>query len=318
MSGLAIEAEGLRRVYRTGGRFRSGREVVAVENLGLAIEAATVFGLLGPNGAGKTTTVRMLATLLTPTSGVARVLGFDVVRQAAEVRRRMTFVFGGDRGLYGRLTGRENLRYFGALHHMRRREADQRSDELLGLVGLNERADQRVEEYSRGMKQRLHLARGLMPRPEVLFLDEPTIGLDPLAARDLRRLIPMLASQGTTVLLTTHYMQEADQLCDRIALINRGRLVADGTPGEIKRVFSRTIVVEAVLREPIADPETDLAGVDGLRYVDVSSDGPSQRLTIQLAEGSSTAPIESALANNLDGLTTREPTLEEAYLSILR
>lgn len=318
MNAPAIEAEDLRRVYRSGGRFGGGREIVAVENLSLAISAGTVFGLLGPNGAGKTTTVRMLATLLTPTSGSARVLGCDVVYQAAEVRRRMAFVFGGDRGLYGRLTGRENLRYFGSLHHISRREADRRADELLEMVGLTERAEQRVEEYSRGMRQRLHLARGLLSSPQVLFLDEPTIGLDPLAARDLRRLIPVLASRGTTVLLTTHYMQEADQLCDRIAIINRGQLVAEGTPGEIKRVFSRTTVVEILLREPIADPETELADIDGLRYVEVSSDGPSQRLTIQVSEASSTAALGEMLGSNIDRLTTREPTLEEAYLSILR
>ena len=155
-------------------------------------------------------------TLLTPTSGSARVLGYDVATQAGQVRRNIGFILGGDRGLFGRLTGEQNLRYFGALNQMNPRAAAQRSNQLIERVGLDMYANTPVERYSRGMKQRLHIARGLLMDPPVLFLDEPTIGLDPIASQELRNYIPELAGQGKTILLTTHYMAEADMLCEPI------------------------------------------------------------------------------------------------------
>ena len=162
------------------------RSTVALDALDLSVPRGQVFGILGPNGAGKTTAIRILATLLIPTSGQARVLGFDVVKQSNEVRKRIGLVLGGERGLYGRLSGRDNLRYFAALNHMNSGDARRRITELLELVGLTDRPNTLVEEYSRGMKQRLHLARGLLMDPEVLFLDEPTIGLDPVGAHEIR------------------------------------------------------------------------------------------------------------------------------------
>src|SRR6185312_3812258 len=180
--------------------------------------------------AGKTTTIKMLITLLLPTAGEARVLGLDVVRQAHEVRRRIGYVFGGERGLYERLSGLDNLRYFAELYGVSGKAQRARIDEVLELVGLRGRERERVEGYSRGMRQRLHIARGILHDPEVVFLDEPTIGVDPVGARALRSTIAGLVEAGKTVLLTTHYMFEADALCDRIAVIAKGEIVAQGTP----------------------------------------------------------------------------------------
>ena len=231
-----VEAVDLHRSYRTttGSVRRRSLEVEAVRGVSFEIAEGELFGLLGPNGAGKTTTIKMLITLLLPTSGSARVLGHDVVAEAREVRRKIGYVFGGDRGLYERLSALDNLRYFAELYGVPAREQRPRIDELLELVGLRGREKERVEGYSRGMRQRLHIARGLLHDPEVVFLDEPTIGVDPVGARELRSMIGGLKAAGKTVLLTTHYMFEADALCDRIGVIADGRLVAEGTPAQLK------------------------------------------------------------------------------------
>src|SRR5205809_5166837 len=219
-----VEALDLHRTYKTHtGTFRRRtKEVEAVRGVSFTIEPGELFGLLGPNGAGKTTTIKMLITLLIPTGGSARVLGLDVVRQAREVRKRIGYVFGGERGVYERLSGYDNLRYFAELYGVPAREQKARIELLLEMVGLKGREHERAEGYSRGMKQRLHVARGLLHDPDVVFLDEPTIGLDPVGARELRATISTLVEAGKTVLLTTHYMFEADALCDRIAVIEKG------------------------------------------------------------------------------------------------
>src|ERR671914_1382046 len=223
-----VEAVDLRRTYKTyTGIFRrKAVEVEAVRGVSFEIREGELFGLLGPNGAGKTTTIKMLITLLIPTAGEARVLGYDVVKDAREVRKRIGYVFGGERGVYERLSGYDNLRYFAELYGVPGREQRGRIEELLELVGLKGREHERTEGYSRGMKQRLHIARGLLHDPQVVFLDEPTIGLDPVGARELRATIASLAAAGKTILLTTHYMFEADSLCDRIAVIAHGEIVA--------------------------------------------------------------------------------------------
>src|SRR5438046_2190681 len=179
--------------------------------------------------------INMLFTLLIPTSGKATVLGYDVVKDAREVRKRIGYVFGGERGLYERLSALDNLRYFAELYAVPPRLQRPRIAELLDLVGLTGREQERVEGYSRGMRQRLHIARGLLHDPPVLFLDEPTIGVDPIGARELRATIASLVEAGKTVLLTTHYMFEADTLCDRIAVISKGQIAAERTPPDMKR-----------------------------------------------------------------------------------
>ncbi|GAB3863487.1 ABC transporter ATP-binding protein [Dactylosporangium cerinum] len=231
-----IDVSDLGRTFRSRSGLRRTEKVVeAVRGISFQVERGELFGLLGPNGAGKTTTIKMLITLLLPTSGRIEVLGHDVVARPREVRRRVGYVFGGDRGLYERLSGLDNLRYFAELYAVPAREQRARIGELLELVGLTGRERERVEGYSRGMRQRLHIARGLLHRPEVLFLDEPSIGIDPVGARELRQTVKALIEQGTTVLLTTHYMFEADELCDRIAVLAGGRIVAEGTPSSSSR-----------------------------------------------------------------------------------
>jgi ABC-2 type transport system ATP-binding protein len=241
-----IEAVDLKRTYRTStGTFRRrSLEVEAVRGITFTVGQGELFGLLGPNGAGKTTTIKMLITLLLPTAGSARVLGYDVVKDAKEVRKRIGYVFGGDRGVYERLSALDNLRYFAELYAVPPRRQRERIRELLELVGLAGRENERVEGFSRGMKQRLHIARGLLHDPPVLFLDEPTLGLDPVGARELRETIAELVRAGKTVLLTTHYMFEADQLCDRIAVIAKGEIVAEGTPTSLKANVQGGRVIE--------------------------------------------------------------------------
>jgi ABC-2 type transport system ATP-binding protein len=216
----AIESDGLARVF--------GRRRV-VDGLSFSVEPGEVFGFLGPNGAGKTTTLRMLTGQLIPTSGRARVAGCDVVQGRAALKPRIGVVFE-QQNLYERFSGRENLAFFGQLYGVSGRCVNQ----ALERVKLSDRAGERVSRYSNGMKQRLVIARALLHGPQVLFLDEPTRGLDPHAARDLRALIAELAAQGTTVFLTTHYMEEADHLCRRVAFLNEGRIVALDTPQRLK------------------------------------------------------------------------------------
>ena len=242
----AIEVSHLRRIYQvTIGVFRrTTKEVVAVDDISFAVKQGELFGLVGPNGAGKTTTIKVLATLLLPNEGSARVLGHDVVKDADAVRRRIGFIFGGERGLYWRLSGIDNLRYFASLYHVDPDVTKNRIPYLLEMVGLEDRGEEKVEGYSRGMKQRLHVARTLLHDPQVLFLDEPTIGLDPVGAREFRQVIRDLQSEKKTILLTTHYMFEADSLCQRVGVINHGRIVALDTPEALKRHVRDLSVIE--------------------------------------------------------------------------
>ncbi|HEV2248930.1 MAG TPA: ABC transporter ATP-binding protein [Candidatus Limnocylindria bacterium] len=244
MSAPAVEVNGLTKVFEKGRRTiwqRLRREpdsretFVAVNRIDLRVERGEIFGVLGPNGAGKTTTLRMLATLLEPTSGEVRVLGIDVRTDPRAIRANLGAMLSGERSLYWKLTARENLEYFAALYHVPPKETRARIDAALVAVKLADRADDYVERYSTGMRQRLALARALLPDPPLVILDEPTVGLDPQSARDLRDRVRELKRQGRTVLLTTHYMEEADQLCDRIAIIDHGEIVALDTPAALKR-----------------------------------------------------------------------------------
>jgi ABC-2 type transport system ATP-binding protein len=317
----AIEILHLRRTFKSniGVIKRTTKEIVAVDDVSFEIQEGELFGLLGPNGAGKTTTVKMLTTLLIPTSGAAVVKGFDVVAQAEEVRRRIGFIFGGERGLYWRLSGVDNLRYFASLYSIDPDVTKKRIPYLLEMVGLNGRGDEKVQGYSRGMKQRLHVARTLLHDPAVLFLDEPTLGLDPVGARDFRQVILNLQSEKKTILLTTHYMFEADALCDRIAVINHGRIIALDTPGGLKTHVRDLNVVEV---ETFGAPESALEKLRALPFTDslsVEEQGQKQILLIQTGRGAEAVPdVMSAL----DGLKVgrvivREPTLEDAYVRLV-
>lgn len=317
-----IEVENLHRVYRptVGTLRRRKREVVAIEDLSFAVEQGELFGLVGPNGAGKTTTVKILATLLTPTSGTARVLGHDVVQEADAIRARIGFIFGGERGLYWRLSGIDNLRYFASLYHMDPQVTKERIPALLEQVGLRNRGQERVEGYSRGMKQRLHIARALLHDPEVLFLDEPTLGLDPVGARELREMIGALQAAGKTILLTTHYMFEADLLCQRIVVINEGRIIAEGSPQTLKALVRDLSVIEIEVFGVSAEILERLRSQPYVETVSTEERNQRQALLIQSAQGSE---VVSKLLTVLDGVhvgkvTVREPTLEDAYVRLVK
>ncbi len=267
MSQWAIEAENLvkrfprRKMHEKGGTISSengqekkfriwplGRRLpqswfTAVDGVSLQIKRGEVFGLLGPNGAGKTTMIRMLCTLLEPSSGTARVNDFDIIKEANQVRQSLGTVLAGERSIYWKLTARENLEYFAALYHVPPKSAKERVKELLARMELSERADELVEKYSTGMKQRVAISRALLARPPILLLDEPTLGLDPQAARMVRQLIEELKTEGHTILLTTHYMEEADQLSDRIGIIDQGKIIALDTPSNLKqRIRQKDII----------------------------------------------------------------------------
>ena len=316
-----IEARGLRRTYRsrTGIRRTSVKDVEAVRGIDFSVAKGELFGLLGPNGAGKTTTIKILITLLLPTSGTARVLGHDVVKETRAVRRRVGYVFGGDRGLYERLSARDNLRYFAELYGVPAREQNRRIASLIEQVGLAGRERELVEGYSRGMRQRLHIARGLLHDPDVLFLDEPTIGIDPVGARELRSTISGLIAADKTVLLTTHYMFEADELCDRIAVISSGRIVAEGSPQELKSNVANGHVIEIEvygLDERTVETVRRVAGVSG---VAVEERDQAQVLAVRADPG---AEVTRPVLRCLDGarvgkIATREPTLEDAYVALV-
>jgi ABC-2 type transport system ATP-binding protein len=317
-----IEVRDLRRVFRTtiGVLRRRVKQIVAVDGISFDVEEGELFGLLGPNGAGKTTTVKVLTTLLIPSGGSARILGNDIVKDAAAIRPQIGFIFGGERGLYWRLSALDNLRYFANLYMVEPEVARQRIPYLLELVGLKERSSEKVEGFSRGMMQRLHIARTLLHDPRVLFLDEPTMGLDPVGARELRAVIRDLVAEHKTILLTTHYMFEADELCRRVAVINGGKIVALDTPAGLKQHVQDLSVVEMEVLG-ITDQQVEL--LRNMEVIDTVSVEPyeqKQKLTIHSRAGSSAVPrILSALEGlPVDKVTSREPTLEDAYVRLVQ
>nr|WSY53109.1 ABC transporter ATP-binding protein [Streptomyces sp. NBC_00886] len=308
----AIEVRDLTRSYAQGRGARKS-EKVALGGIDLVVERGEVRGLLGPNGAGKTTLCKILTTVLAPSGGSARVLGHDVMTEANAVKPLVGLVFGGDRGLYGRLNARQNLQLWGALYGLHGRELRARIAMLLERVGLADRADERVDGYSRGMKQRLHLARGLVSDPQVLVLDEPTTGMDPTAAMAFRALVAELRTERRSILITTHDMAEAEAVCDRVTLMDNGAVIATDRPAALsarisayERVRARHVPAAAV------DAITTLPGVidvrcgeDGLWLVDVYSGEGVRRV------------LETLLASGVTDLGTVRPTLEEVYLHLL-
>ncbi|MFP4364686.1 MAG: ABC transporter ATP-binding protein [Spirochaetia bacterium] len=317
----AIEVRNLKRTYYSaiGLLGNKKKAIEAVKDVSFHIKKGELFGLLGPNGAGKTTTVKMLTTLLIPTAGEAFVNGYEVSKEPTQVQKRIGFIFGGERGLYWRLSAEDNLRYFASLYHVDPDIAKQRIPRLLELVGLKGRGNERVEGYSRGMKQRLHVARTLIHDPDILFLDEPTIGLDPVGAREFRGVIQNLQTEGKTILLTTHYMYEADLLCDRIGVINHGKIVALNTPENLKTVVKDLSVVEVEL---YGAPE---AVIDSIRLIDhvqtavIQARDQKQVLAVQTELGSKAVPeiLKKLEGYKVGAVNVREPTLEDAYVRLV-
>ncbi|ASO18776.1 ABC-2 type transport system ATP-binding protein [Actinoalloteichus hoggarensis] len=322
MSSPALEIHDLTRVYATRGR----PDRRALDRISATFSAARVHGLLGPNGAGKTTLCRIVSTVLLPTDGRATVLGHDVVRDARAVRQRIGVVFGGDRGLYGRLTATENLRFWAALHGVPGRVARTRVPALLDRVGLLDRADVRVETFSRGMKQRLHLARGLVADPPLLLLDEPTVGMDPISALEFRELVRALRSEGRTILLTTHDMAEAEAVCDSITFVDGGRIVGSGTPAEARswldtgrRIEVRDLEPAAAVR--LAEESARLPGVvvEPLpEPSDRAGAGTAPTTVVLRVETPDVADVLTRLvAAGHTSLVTGTPSLQDVYVRLL-
>ncbi|MBQ0878949.1 ATP-binding cassette domain-containing protein [Streptomyces sp. RT42] len=289
-------------------------EVRALRGLDLAVAEGTVCGLLGPNGAGKTTAVRLLTTLLRPDAGSARVAGHDLVREAAAVRRRIG-VTGQYASVDGDLTGRQNLRLFARLH--RQRDASARADELLDRFGLTEAADRPASTFSGGMRRRLDLAASLVRRPEVLFLDEPTTGLDPAGRNRIWDAVRALKEEGTTVLLTTQYLEEADRLADDIALVDRGRVAHTGSPAELKALvgaYAEVVVADTEAMGPAAAVLDRLTGTEPVLDPDrctVGASGTDPTLTLPRL----VRELDAAGVPLLDA-SLRPPTLDDVFLRL--
>ena len=295
---------------------------VAVDGVSLRIARGEVFGLLGPNGAGKTTTIRMLCTLLEPTSGTAYVNGFDIQKQSNLVRQSLGAVLAGERSIYWKLTARENLAYFAALYHIPPTSAKQRINELLRRMELTERADELVEKYSTGMKQRVAISRALLARPPILLLDEPTLGLDPQAARKVRQLVEELKAEGHTILLTTHYMEEADLLSDRIGIIDKGKIIALDTPANLKQRIRQKDVLQMEVSgwtDEIAAALNDQPGVENLSaYPDETNTVWQVKLHTPNSREVLPALIEKVNHNGarLVNLNILQPTLEDVFIDL--
>ena len=289
-------------------------QTLALDGVSFTVRSGTVLGLLGPNGAGKTTVVRILATLLGPDGGHAWVDGHDVVEEAQAVRRRI-----GLTGQYAsvdeKLTGRENLLLIGRLLGLSRRQSRDRADELLQEFGLTEAAHRPVATYSGGMRRRLDLGASLVGRPRILFLDEPTTGLDPRARLDLWDLIRRLVAEGTTVLLTTQYLEEADALADDLVVIDQGRVIAEGTPAELKqRIGAQALVVSATTQEDVASLQECVASVTGK-----TPEVDGRRVTTPLSDPALLTTIVRALDERglvVEELMLRGASLDDVFLSL--
>src|SRR5215217_6096211 len=276
---LAIEAQALTKRFR---KLQTYRDLVfypwrqadhlAVDRVSLHIERGELFGLLGQNGAGKTTLIKMLCTALLPSSGSASLMGYDVVKQARQVRERIGLVNGEERSFYWRLTGRQNLEFFAALYHVPGPLARRRIDDLLRRVGLADDADRPFRTYSSGMRQKLGIARGLLSSPQVLFMDEPTRSLDPISAQAMRRLVAeyIIGELGSTVILATHSMAEAEELCDRVALIRTGRIVAHGSVDQLRQTLHYGVHRELRLRHMPPDLPDALRRIPGVLSLQVA------------------------------------------------
>ncbi|WP_197383492.1 ATP-binding cassette domain-containing protein [Mycolicibacterium mengxianglii] len=306
MSEAAIEAIDL--VKRFGGQ-------TAVDGISFSVPQGTVLGLLGPNGAGKTTTVRMMTTLTAPTSGTARVAGFDVLRDPDQVRRNM--------GLTGQaatvdelLTGRENIRMIGSLYGMRRKDLDRLGDQLLQQFSIADAADRVVKGYSGGMRRRLDLAVSLIAAPPVLFLDEPTTGLDPRSRSELWVVLRELVAGGTTLLLTTQYLEEADQLADRIVVVDRGRIIAAGTPLELKEQAGNASLVVTVSHAADLPAAQSIIARTG---VEVHVDVGARRLTASAEGLDEMTRVAGWLRDSrieVDDIGLARPSLDDVFLSL--
>ena len=321
----AVEVQSLSKIFETkeGPLLRKVRKkVVAVEAISFSVPKGEIFGLLGPNGAGKTTTIKMLCTLITPTSGDAFVNGNSVASDQQKVRESLGVMLTGERTLYWKLTGRENLEYFAALYHLDPMDSKTRIDELLDLVGLKQHEDMLVENYSTGMRVRLSFVKAILNDAPVLLFDEPTASLDPQSSRLIRDTIRRLKKEGHAIILTTHNMEEADLLSDRVAIIDRGRIVALGSPSELKDKVKSSDVIEIEARN-LSDHTVDaLETFSEVSKVAIAIDPQSNEkgsLRIHAVKGKEVLPKVLEFLVRKQVSVTRvsfiEPTLEDVFIS---
>jgi ABC-2 type transport system ATP-binding protein len=325
MNDLAIRTEQLSRVYKVRqgkGAQSSQRVIEALAGVNLEVGRGELFGLLGPNGAGKTTLIKILTTLLAPTSGNAWVDGFDVVREFKRIRARINMVAGGENTGYGLLTVRENLWMFAQFYGLDSKTAHRRIDDLLAVVGLADQGNTKASSLSTGMRQKMNFARGFISDPQIVFLDEPTLGLDVGAARDVRHYVKTWTERpDKTTLLTTHYMVEADELCDRVAIIDKGRVLACDTPAALKRQLQRESVFDLQVSGLLpAAGHTQIAAMQGVQKFTAAQHDGYTDLTLILADESAIGPVVSTLTGDgasIMGLRKHEPTLEDVFVALV-
>jgi ABC-2 type transport system ATP-binding protein len=325
---FAIRTADLRRTYKRPSRSRTpddaepgDDEFVALDGVSLEVRPGELFGLLGSNGAGKTTLIKILTTLLAPTSGAGWVDGLDVVSQAPAIRQRINMVSGGETSGYGVLTVRENLWLFTQLYGIPGREARRRIDHLLGAVGLTEKADTRITHLSTGLRQKMNFCRGFVTDPKILFLDEPTLGLDVNAAWTVRAFVKewMDDHPGRTLVLTTHYMTEADELCDRVAIVDRGRVLACDTPAALKRRLQRHPIFRITFT-PGGEGWEKIGNLAGVRQCSFDQGPAEVELKAVLEEESAIGLVVQRLVSTdcrILSLTKVEPTLEDVFVGVV-
>ena len=320
---LAIETQNLGRIYKLrGSKKETRKELIALQDVNLTVQRGELFGLLGPNGAGKTTLIKVLTTLLSPTSGWARVAGADVHSEPNLVRPRINMVSGGESSGYGLLTVKENLWMFSQFYGAPSKEANERIEALLEMVGMKDRMHTKSSDLSTGLRQKMNIVRGFLTDPEVLFLDEPTLGLDVGASRDVRKFIIewLKADKERTLLLTTHYMVEADELCDRVAIINKGRVLACDTPSALKQRLQKDVTFEIetsplngltpqIMEEQPEVKKAALTDIEG-----------GARWKLSLVDESALARVFNLFAQKdvkVMNLNKREPTLVDVFVDLV-
>ncbi|GAB4400882.1 MAG: daunorubicin resistance protein DrrA family ABC transporter ATP-binding protein [Anaerolineales bacterium] len=320
---LAIETKDLGRIYKLrGSKKETRKELAALQDVNLTVERGELFGLLGPNGAGKTTLIKVLTTLLSPTSGWARVAGADVHTDPDLVRPRINMVSGGESSGYGLLTVRENLWMFSQFYGVPSKEANERIEALLEMVGMKDRMHTKSSDLSTGLRQKMNIVRGFLTEPEVLFLDEPTLGLDVGAMRDVRKFILdwLKADKERTLLLTTHYMAEADELCDRVAIINKGRVLACDKPSVLKQRLQKDALFEIEVSPLNGLNQQMLLDQPEVTKAAVSEIETGAKLSIGLVEESALARVINLFTQKdvkVMNLTKREPTLEDVFVDLV-
>lgn len=323
MTSLSIETQDLGRIYKIrDAKKKERKELVALREANLRVERGELFGLLGPNGAGKTTLIKILTTLLAPTSGWARVAGFDVMREQAQVRPLINMVSGGESSGYGLLTVRENLWMFTQFYGIPSAQANRRIKELLEIVKMSDRLNTKSSDLSTGLRQKMNLVRGFMTDPQVVFLDEPTLGLDVGASRDARAFIRrwITEDRARTVLLTTHYMVEADELCDRVAIINQGRVLACDTPSNLKRRLQRDAIFRIETDRLNGVGAEVFQALPGVRSVVHRAGEARDTLEFVLERDDVLGVVISTMESRqirLLHLDKREPTLEDVFVDLV-